>query len=562
MREDDTLEKLTRQYLKEKSLNKALGTRLDISTAYHPQIDGQSERTIQTLEDMLRACVPDFGKDLHETTEKIVQIKSRIQATCDRQKSYTDVRQKPLEFKVGDKVMLKVSPWKGVIRFGKQGKLDHHYIGPFKIIAKVGTVAYRLELPEQLSRVHIPVEIMDREVKRLKQSRIPIFKSFDPLYGNYIELNDLDTPLEPTTNQDVNVLGYEISELKGKYTSACSSYNHVADEIEKSRQQEMAIGNTLHLLLKDDERLRHELSWVMHEAIPRMLMKVPRSEEFDLKILKVRDVIIEQGHELGHHEAQGLSLSVVADGSIGDLEPTMMEKITHAIVGLKKESWACMDMIIKAPELSYALLCYVLFRGGSGQEHMVSSLEASVASSGSLSSFRYLAMRVIHFSSDSATMLIVAASVLRHRMISTRTFLVICVNEENASLLSPSARLFLNRGTYMIKKLLKLSCRDRTLAKYRFIDSSRASYVPFAWLVMRSESLNNFRRRTSILRARSRPAIKASYLASLLDAGNLKRKAHVISFPSRSVRIRSAPDPSLPEALLMYNVQSDIFSGI
>nr|GEY73759.1 reverse transcriptase domain-containing protein [Tanacetum cinerariifolium] len=91
---------------------------------------------------------------IHETTEKIIQIKSRIQATHDRQKSYADVRRKPLEFQVGDKVMLKVSPWKGVIRFGKRGKLNPRYIRPFKILAKVGIVAYRLELLEQLSRVH------------------------------------------------------------------------------------------------------------------------------------------------------------------------------------------------------------------------------------------------------------------------------------------------------------------------------------------------------------------------------------------------------------------------
>nr|GFC26027.1 putative reverse transcriptase domain-containing protein [Tanacetum cinerariifolium] len=91
---------------------------------------------------------------IHKTTEKIIQIKSRIQAARDRQKSYADVRQKPLEFQVGDKVMLKVSPWKGVIRFGKRGKLNPRYIGPFKILAKVGTVAYRLELPEQLSKVY------------------------------------------------------------------------------------------------------------------------------------------------------------------------------------------------------------------------------------------------------------------------------------------------------------------------------------------------------------------------------------------------------------------------
>ncbi|GJV03346.1 putative reverse transcriptase domain-containing protein [Tanacetum coccineum] len=88
---------------------------------------------------------------VHETTEKIIQIKKRIQAAQDRQKSYADRRCKPLEFEVGDKVMLKVSPWKWVIRFGKQGKLNPRYIGPFKILSKVGMLAYRLELPEKLS---------------------------------------------------------------------------------------------------------------------------------------------------------------------------------------------------------------------------------------------------------------------------------------------------------------------------------------------------------------------------------------------------------------------------
>ncbi|GKC43022.1 hypothetical protein Tco_1060744, partial [Tanacetum coccineum] len=89
-------------------------------------------------------------KIVHETTEKIIQIKKRIQAARDRQKSYADRRRKPLEFEVGDKVMLKVSLWKGMIRLGKRGKLNPHYIGPFKILAKVGTLYYRLELPEQL----------------------------------------------------------------------------------------------------------------------------------------------------------------------------------------------------------------------------------------------------------------------------------------------------------------------------------------------------------------------------------------------------------------------------
>ncbi|GJT73787.1 putative reverse transcriptase domain-containing protein [Tanacetum coccineum] len=286
MRETDPMDKLAKLYLKEvvtrhgipvsiicdrdprftsnfwRSFQKAMGTRLDMSTAYHPETDGQSERTIQTLEDMLRACVIDFGNGweghlpliefsynnsyhasikaapfealygrkcrspvcwaevgdarltgpelVHETTEKIVQIKQRMQAARDRQKSYADVRRKPLEFQVGDRVMLKVSPWKGVVRFGKRGKLNPRYIGPFKVLAKVGTVAYRLELPQQLSRVHStfhvsnlkkclsdeplavpldeihiddklhfveePVEILEREIKKLRRSRIPIIK--------------------------------------------------------------------------------------------------------------------------------------------------------------------------------------------------------------------------------------------------------------------------------------------------------------------------------------------------------------------------------------------------
>ncbi|GJU94158.1 hypothetical protein Tco_1318914 [Tanacetum coccineum] len=85
---------------------------------------------------------------VRETTKNIFQIKQRIQAARDRQKSFADRNHKPLEFQVGDIVMLKVSPWKGVIHFGKHGKLNPRYIGPFKVLAKVGTVAYRLKLPK------------------------------------------------------------------------------------------------------------------------------------------------------------------------------------------------------------------------------------------------------------------------------------------------------------------------------------------------------------------------------------------------------------------------------
>ncbi|GJY00823.1 hypothetical protein Tco_0358975 [Tanacetum coccineum] len=91
---------------------------------------------------------------IRETTKMIVQIKNRLLAARSRQKSYADVRRKPLEFEVGDKVMLKVSPWKGVVRFRKCGKLSPRYIGPFKILSRVGPVAYKLELPRELQGIH------------------------------------------------------------------------------------------------------------------------------------------------------------------------------------------------------------------------------------------------------------------------------------------------------------------------------------------------------------------------------------------------------------------------
>ncbi|GJV52929.1 putative reverse transcriptase domain-containing protein [Tanacetum coccineum] len=220
------------------SLQSVLGTQLDMSTTYHPETDGKSERTIQTLEDMLRACLIDFGKEwerhlplvefsynnCYHTSIKAAPFKALYVRKCrspvcwaevgdaarDRQRSYANVRRKPLEFQVGDRVMLKVSPRKGVIRFGKRGKLNPRYIGPFKILKRVGPVAYKLELPEELRNVHNtfhvsnlkkclsdeslvipmkelqlndklnfveePVEVIDREIKQLRQSRIPIVK--------------------------------------------------------------------------------------------------------------------------------------------------------------------------------------------------------------------------------------------------------------------------------------------------------------------------------------------------------------------------------------------------
>ncbi|GKF29809.1 hypothetical protein Tco_0096151 [Tanacetum coccineum] len=115
--------------------------------------------------------------------EKIVQIKNRLLAACSRQKSYAVVRRKPMEFSVGYMVMLKVSPWKGEIFFGKRGKLSPQYVGPFKIIDRKCLADENLIIPleeiqldDKLYFMEEPVEIMDREVKQLKQSRIPIIK--------------------------------------------------------------------------------------------------------------------------------------------------------------------------------------------------------------------------------------------------------------------------------------------------------------------------------------------------------------------------------------------------
>ncbi|GJQ98614.1 putative reverse transcriptase domain-containing protein [Tanacetum coccineum] len=234
------------------TVQQALGTRLDLSTAYHPQ----------TVEDILKACVIDFGgswnvhlplvefsysnsyhsslwcapfKALYgrkyrspvlwaeigegsligpelvlETIDTVVLIKEKLKATRDRQKSYADKRRKPVKFKVGDRLLLKVSPWKGVMHFGKKDKLAPRYVGPFKIVERISLVAYRLRLPEELNNVHDtfhvsnlkkcladanlhvpsdeikvdktlhfveePIKIMDREIKKLKRRKIALVK--------------------------------------------------------------------------------------------------------------------------------------------------------------------------------------------------------------------------------------------------------------------------------------------------------------------------------------------------------------------------------------------------
>ncbi|GJT04879.1 putative reverse transcriptase domain-containing protein [Tanacetum coccineum] len=114
---------------------------------------------------------------IQETTEKIVLVKQRMQAAQNRQKSYADQKRKPMEFEIGDRVMLKVSPWKGVIRFGKRGKLNPRFVGPFKVLAKVRKVAYRLELPQELSRVHHTFHVSN--LKKMLQLTEPLVMPLD-----------------------------------------------------------------------------------------------------------------------------------------------------------------------------------------------------------------------------------------------------------------------------------------------------------------------------------------------------------------------------------------------
>ncbi|KAL0554253.1 hypothetical protein IC582_008170 [Cucumis melo] len=259
----------------------AMGTRLDFSTAFHPQTDGQTERLNQVLEDMLRACALEFpgswdshlhlmefaynnsyqatigmapfealygrccrspvcwgevgeqrlmGPELVQSTNEAIQkIRSRMHTAQSRQKSYADVRRKDLEFEVGDKVFLKVAPMKGVLRFERRGKLSPRFVGPFEILERIGPVAYRLALPPSLSTVHNVFHVS------MLRKYVP-----DPSHVVDYEPLEIDENLS-YVEQPVEVLAREVKTLRNKEIPLVKVLwrNHRVEEATWEREDDM-----------------------------------------------------------------------------------------------------------------------------------------------------------------------------------------------------------------------------------------------------------------------------------------------------------------------------------
>ncbi|GKB41562.1 putative reverse transcriptase domain-containing protein [Tanacetum coccineum] len=322
LRETDPMEKLARMYLKEVVTRH--GIPVSVICDRDPRFASNFWRSLQKALDMLCACVIKFGngwvkhlplvefsynnsyhasikaipfealygrkyhlpvcwaevgqvqltgpKIVQETTEKVIQIKQRIQATRDRQKSYTNLKRKPMEFQVWDGVMLKVSPWKGVVHFGKRGKLNPRYVGPFKVLEKVGSIDYKLELPKEFSRVHNtfhvsnlkkcysdeplvvpleglhvddklhfmeePVEIMDREVKWSMRHEVNEARGATVTFGDTLWESCIKDFRVITSWDNNTVMSLDLASSEVTYTSISSHGDPLAWAVNFFRLQE------------------------------------------------------------------------------------------------------------------------------------------------------------------------------------------------------------------------------------------------------------------------------------------------------------------------------------
>ncbi|KAL0536694.1 hypothetical protein IC582_025654 [Cucumis melo] len=245
-----------------KGLQLALGTRLNFSTSFHPQTDGQTERLNQILKDMLRACVLEFlgscdshlhlmefaynnsyeatigmapfealcGPELVQTTNAAIQkIRACMLTAQSRQKSYEDVRRKDLEFNVGDMVFLKVAPMKGVLRFEKKAKLSPHFVGPFEILERIGPVAYRLALSLSFSAVH---DVFHVSMLRKYVADLTHVVDFEPLQIK----ENLSYEEQP-----VEILAREVKMLRNRGIALVKVlwWNHGVEEATWEREEDM-----------------------------------------------------------------------------------------------------------------------------------------------------------------------------------------------------------------------------------------------------------------------------------------------------------------------------------
>lgn len=262
-------------------MHKSIGTKLDYSTAYHPQTDGQTERVNQILEDMLRACVLKYGSDwekclphvefsynnsyqasikmssfevlygrpcntplmwsepsersffglnkIREAEEGVAQVRENLRVVQSRQKIHADKRRRDLEFEVGDHVYLKVSPLQGTVRFQVKGKLALRYVGPYQIIERIGKLEYKLDLPQELSGVHLVFHVSQlRKCLKLPEQEVTI------------DVLDIQDTLE-YKEHPVRILGRDTKETRSKTVPMCKVQwsNHTEREATWEKESDL-----------------------------------------------------------------------------------------------------------------------------------------------------------------------------------------------------------------------------------------------------------------------------------------------------------------------------------